>query len=232
MLVYLLRRAGGRKLRLFAVACCRRIQHFFSDQNAIERRLEIAELYADGFATAQELRAVEFLYLCGGGVSFERFGHDAACDEPGRAAMMAQSRCEAAAILGVTKSRPAQPEPAERPSFLGRLRRFFGRPVPQVWSREVPAEYGVELSAQCDLLREIFGNPLQPLAFSSSWRTSDVMLLANGIYEEKAFDRMPILADALQDAGCDAEELLTHLRDPHATHVRGCWALDLVLGKE
>jgi hypothetical protein len=43
---------------------------------------------------------------------------------------------------------------------------------------------------------------------------------------------MPILADALQDAGCDADALLNHLRDPHATHVRGCWALDLVHGKE
>jgi hypothetical protein len=57
-------------------------------------------------------------------------------------------------------------------------------------------------------------------------------LLARGIYEEKAFDRMPILADALQDAGCDSDDILNHLRDAQATHTRGCWALDLVLGKE
>jgi hypothetical protein len=82
------------------------------------------------------------------------------------------------------------------------------------------------------LLREIFGNPFRPVTFDPSWRTSDVMLLARGIYDEKAFDRMPILADALQDAGCDNDELLAHLRDATATHVRGCWALDLVLGKE
>ena len=61
---------------------------------------------------------------------------------------------------------------------------------------------------------------------------SDVVALAKGIYEESAFDRMPILADALQDAGCDNPDLLAHLRDPNATHVRGCWALDLILGKE
>jgi hypothetical protein len=79
--------------------------------------------------------------------------------------------------------------------------------------------------------REIFGNPFRPVTFSPSWRTSDVLLLARGIYAEKAFDRMPILADALQDAGCDSEPILDHLRDPHATHVRGCWALDLVLDK-
>ena len=67
--------------------------------------------------------------------------------------------------------------------------------------------------------------------FDPAWRTSDVRALARGISADLAFDRMPILADALQDAGCDATELLDHLRDTSATHVRGCWALDLVLGK-
>ena len=64
-----------------------------------------------------------------------------------------------------------------------------------------------------------------------AWRTSDVMLLAQGIYEEKAFDRMPILADALQDAGCDNDDILSHCRDTSLTHVRGCWVVDLVLCK-
>lgn len=84
---------------------------------------------------------------------------------------------------------------------------------------------------QSHLLREIFGNPFRPVTFDIAWRTTDAMLLAHGIYEEHAFDRMPILADALQEAGCDCADLLNHLRDPSATHVRGCWALDLVLGK-
>ena len=88
-----------------------------------------------------------------------------------------------------------------------------------------------ELVANCDVLREIFGNPFRPLAVSPAWRTSDVMALAKGIYEDRAFDRMPILADALQDAGCENTDILNHLRDPNATHVRGCWALDLVLAK-
>jgi len=65
-----------------------------------------------------------------------------------------------------------------------------------------------------------------------SWRTSAVLALAQSIYDEKAFDRMPILTDALQDAGCDNDDILNHLRDATAPHVRGCWALDLVLGKE
>jgi hypothetical protein len=80
-------------------------------------------------------------------------------------------------------------------------------------------------------IREIFGNPFRPVTFNAAWRTSTVVALATGIYDERAFDRLPILADALQDAGCDADDLLNHLRDPAATHVRGCWALDLVLGK-
>ncbi len=89
-----------------------------------------------------------------------------------------------------------------------------------------------ERKEQANVVREIFGNPFRPVAFNPAWRTSDAMLLASGIYDERAFDRMPILADALQEAGCDSDALLKHCRDPHATHVRGCWALDLVLGKQ
>jgi hypothetical protein len=64
-----------------------------------------------------------------------------------------------------------------------------------------------------------------------AWRTSTVVALARGIDEEKAFDRLPILADALQDAGCDNDDLLEHCRG-RGVHVRGCWVVDLVLGKE
>jgi hypothetical protein len=82
------------------------------------------------------------------------------------------------------------------------------------------------------VVRDIVGNPFRPVAFDPAWRTSDVMVLARGIYEERAFDRMPILADALQDAGCDNEDVLNHCRDAKQVHVRGCWVVDLVLGKE
>lgn len=83
----------------------------------------------------------------------------------------------------------------------------------------------------CRLLREVFGNPFRRVKRDPAWLTSDVVALARGIYDERAFDRMPILADALQDAGCTNEGLLNHCRDPDQLHVRGCWALDLVLGK-
>jgi len=81
-------------------------------------------------------------------------------------------------------------------------------------------------------IREIFGNPFRPVTIDPAWLTSDVRLLATGIYNDRAFDRMPILADALQDAGCDNDDILNHLRDATAVHVRGCWALDLILSKE
>jgi hypothetical protein len=84
---------------------------------------------------------------------------------------------------------------------------------------------------QCGLVRDIFGNPFRPIAFDPSWHTSTVVALATGIYEEKAFDRMPILADALQDAGCDNEEILQHCRGENV-HVRGCFVVDLLLGRK
>ncbi|QJW96785.1 hypothetical protein [Frigoriglobus tundricola] len=89
-----------------------------------------------------------------------------------------------------------------------------------------------ELPEQAAIIRDIFGNPFRPLGFAPSWRTDTAVALARQIYDTRDFSAMPILADALQDAGCDSDDTLGHLRDPHATHARGCWALDLVLGKE
>jgi hypothetical protein len=107
---------------------------------------------------------------------------------------------------------------------------------PWVWAekwvdRNDGLGYAIKDATVVRLLREIFGNPFRPAGFDPVLRTTDVMLLARGIDAERAFDRMPILADALQDAGCANEELLLHFRDVKQVHVRGCWALDLVLGK-
>jgi hypothetical protein len=100
------------------------------------------------------------------------------------------------------------------------------------WSPSQGSNEQTEMREQADLLREIFGNPFRPAAFDPAWRTSTAFTLAQGIYDERAFDRLPILADALQDAECDNDDILNHLRNATAPHVRGCWALDLVLGKE
>jgi hypothetical protein len=90
---------------------------------------------------------------------------------------------------------------------------------------------GNQLPTVPDLFREVFGNPFRPVTFSPDWRTDTATTLARQMYESRGFSAMPILADALQDAGCENEDILDHCRDP-GPHVRGCWVLDLVLGKE
>jgi hypothetical protein len=87
------------------------------------------------------------------------------------------------------------------------------------------------LRAQAALVRDIFGNPFRPVAADPRWLTSTVVALARGMYESRDFGAMPILADALQEAGCESEDVLTHCRDPKQLHARGCWVVDMVLGK-
>jgi hypothetical protein len=81
-------------------------------------------------------------------------------------------------------------------------------------------------------IRDIFGTlPFCPVAFDPRWHTSDAVALAQSIYDERAFERLPILADALMDAGCEDEQVISHCRS-EGPHVRGCWVVDLVLGKQ
>jgi hypothetical protein len=87
---------------------------------------------------------------------------------------------------------------------------------------------------QADSVREVFGNPFRPVAVNPAWLAwngGTVPKLAAAIYDKRAFDRLPVLADALEDAGCSDPDLLGHLREPRP-HARGCWAVDLLLGKE
>jgi hypothetical protein len=90
--------------------------------------------------------------------------------------------------------------------------------------------YFTELSVQISLIRCVFGNPFRPVAFSPEWRTDTAISLARQMYDSREFSAMPILADALQDAGCDNDDILEHCRG-NGPHVRGCWVVDLVLGK-
>jgi hypothetical protein len=83
------------------------------------------------------------------------------------------------------------------------------------------------------LIRDVFGNIFHPVTVDPSWTAwSDrtVMKLAQSIYDERAFDRLPDLADALQKSGCENGEMLTHCRQ-RGEHVRGCWVVDAILGK-
>ena len=94
--------------------------------------------------------------------------------------------------------------------------------------------YNAERNAQSELLRCIVHNPFRPVSALSidllSWNSGLIFKLAQGIYDDRAFDRLPILADALEEAGCTDADILNHCRQP-GEHVRGCWVVDLVLGK-
>lgn len=191
-----------RKMRLASVACCRRMQHLLVDERSL-RAIETAELSADKLlGKNDDLVSIEERASSIVNEGLE-LGHNPINDA---------AYC-AAVCLAVWA-------PAE-----------WG--TRQVFQYSTPFVSRME---QLQILACVFAVPHRQrrlqLSFYPSWRTSDVMLLAQGIYDDRAFDRMPILADALQDAGCDCEDLLNHLRDISLTHVRGCWVLDLVLGKE
>ena len=109
--------------------------------------------------------------------------------------------------------------------------------VPQPFfasAHSIPLLTHEETDACCPLIREIFGmhrGGKFPPYWQPSWTTDTVLSLARQMYESRDFSAMPILADALQDAGCDNDDILTHCRG-NGPHVRGCWVVDLVLGKE
>jgi hypothetical protein len=97
------------------------------------------------------------------------------------------------------------------------------------WARSV-----LEDAYRVVLLHDIFGNPFRQVAAASSWlawNDRTVTKLAQASYDERRFKSLPILADALEDAGCDNADILAHCRDP-GPHVRGCWVVDLLLAKE
>jgi hypothetical protein len=111
------------------------------------------------------------------------------------------------------------------------LQNEIGRLITGVSDEESLAEIAFR---PCDLLREIVVNQFYPVALNPAWlrwREATIPSLAQAIYDECAFDRLPILADALEDAGCTNEDILNHCRQP-GQHVRGCWVVDLLLGKE
>jgi hypothetical protein len=204
--------ASDRKLRLFEAACCRRIWHLLPDERS-RRAVEAAESFADASTTDEELQAAANAACAVWDADTELLATEGKWDRVSLAPPYTASAAayNVALPLGWWGGAPAFVAPH--------------RIVP-----EVTADSSTERAAHCTLLRDIFGNPFRPVAADPSWFTAAVTL-AGTMYAERAFGRLPILADALEDAGCPNAELLAHLRGP-GPHVRGCWALDLVLGKE
>jgi len=126
----------------------------------------------------------------------------------------------------------SRPSSSPRRRFVEWTRRLLGwRTVPRLEAdkRDDPR---TELKKSWpDIIRCVFGNPFRPVIFDPAWRTTTAVQLARGMYDSRDFSAIPILADALQDAGCESAPILDHCRGP-GPHVRGCWAVDPVLGKE
>ena len=205
MLHFIRDRANVRKMRLLGCAACRQIWDFVLEE-VCQRAVEAAEQFADSLTS---LEALEF-----------------ACDGAIHVADLADSEPESdhydpqlAFHVAMAAFRVSVPPPLQLNTLLMLFRNCDHAKTSQA------------RSTHTDLLRDIFGNPFRPVViFSPSWRTSTAVTLASQMYESRDFSAMPILADALQDAGCDSADVLDHCRGP-GPHVRGCWVVDLVLGK-
>jgi hypothetical protein len=205
MLAFLRGKASERKLRLFAVAACRRIWHLFTEEPK-RRAVEAAERYADGAASREEVEAAARPLRYQPGMSLSR--------QPPNNTKAAALWAAWTPLITWTDLHDA----------VGRSAGYAAR---------AKGSGKGQRPAQAALLRDIFGNPFRPVSLNPAWlawQGGAVKDLAQAIYDERAFDRLPILANALEEAGCDHADILSHGRGP-GPHTRGCWAVDAILGK-
>ncbi len=209
MIEFLGARVSDRQLRLFALACVRRAWHFVTDKR-IPKLVAVLEGVADGKVKSRDRdRARDRSYAVA----------SAEIDD--------MQQC-----IGFDLWTAFDKELEREGNDLGEcVAAGFGYSAQgdSGNNRKFTKGKAAERAQQPAVLREIVGNPFRPVALDPAWRTDTVRALARQMYDSQEFGAAPILADALQDAGCECAPLLDHLRDP-AAHVRGCWAVDLVLG--
>jgi hypothetical protein len=221
-----------RRIRLYAVACCRRVRGLMSHAGS-RAAVEHAE------------------YMAEEGRRDPREDHRRAAEGAIDACTDLASRRAASAALTASHLRMIRPMEMAFPFYPGpnppiQPEEVFGYAAKTanhcrcaVGLSAVPAEGKetllAEQAAQASLLRDVIGNPFRPRPTLDPawlrWNDGTVARLARGIYEERRFQDMPILHDALLDSGCDNQDILDHCEGP-GPHVRGCWVLDLLLGKE
>jgi hypothetical protein len=223
LLEYLGRRASERKERLFACACCRPMVGVVRE-GWCRPGVEVGERYADGVAGWAELRATRRLL---DGVPFRRHRAGGGLD-PAALAVWALTwrHWHLAARAGWTLG--------PRVAWGAALWRSGGTYDDGPWrTAEQRQAWERERARQCGLLRCVFGNPFRPLTFNPYWASAHdgaVLRLARLLYEGRRWADLPVLGDALEDAGCQDEGALGHCRGG-GEHARGCWVVDLVLGR-
>lgn len=209
-------RMGPRKLRLFACACCRRIPREFCTPAGL-RALDASEKFADGLATEEQLADARMWAFDAYVLERER----PAGSEEGQPPWSLQAEMASRALSLVASNGIYNALDAAESA-----RMTLSSPHGEAHVVEAAEE-----AVQCGLLREVLGPLLfRPVALSPNLLTPEVLRMAQEA-DRGDWSVLPILGDALEEAGCVEGDLLEHLRGPD-THVRGCWALDLVLGRE
>ncbi len=210
MLGFLRGKASERKLRLFACACCRRVWHLLTDERS-RQAVEVAERFADGLESRMELATV-------------RVGARAVARAPAVPSALHQYKAAQMAEIAVADALPV--------SIAQGVTRHASAGYTDRWAEG--------LTAQAHLVRDIF-NPFAAVTVDPtwlSWHEGMIAQLAQAAYEERELPagtmdraRLANLAFALEEAGCTEANLTGHLREPWP-HVRGCWVVDLLLGRE
>jgi hypothetical protein len=217
---FVLKSVTHRKLRLLGVAICCRIRHLLTDQSSLNA-IDVVERFADGLANDTDLDTAI-------SSAFTVFQNS----KPAGVAWDLAAPYSAGASLANAVYHLVTPDAAAWVAGFAATGRAYqasayGEPAWEV-------ECWTETLHQAELARDIFGNPFRPAGVDPAWFTWDsgaIPKLAQAIYEERTFDRMPALADALMAAGCTNDDILAHCRSG-GEHVRGCWVIDLLLGKE
>ncbi len=216
-----------RKLRLFAVACCRRVLTLLRDPRS-RNAVEASAYYADGLLSEESLHTAQ--------------AEARSAEAQARLVLWDYSEFVAGNNLSTRKSvflaaraavNVASPEidntiAAVQDVSQAGLEAALESGNPRTWTDIIGS------AVQANLLRDIVGNPFDNLQIAPAvlaWNDAIIPRIAEGIYADRAFERMPILHDALLDAGCNDEVLLSHCRNREG-HVLGCWALDAILGRE
>jgi hypothetical protein len=235
MLEFLGSTLSDRKVRLFAVACCRRLWNLMSDERS-RTAVEVAERFADGLVNhSLFLEARELADRAAIDAKHEEFGAEAMAnfsDTP-------EYRAVCDALAAADAARASVSMAAGTPDGGREMYHHAGGDFSDIRFGRL-SQGSWELIPQADaaqLLRCHFGNPFRPVFINADWLMPTVTSLAAAAYEVRSLPsaeldsaRLAILADALEEAGCDSADILTHLRGP-GPHVRGCWVVDLLVGR-
>ena len=224
MLDYLHRlgKTSSRKSRLVGCAFCRRFWYLFEDE--LRQAVNVAEQHADGLVQEEEVKAAREALWNPEGV-FIGLEDDTIEDSvawAARGVLMPDGRAGLFTVLQSLHYTIQMEWAGDHKLWV------------EIPGTKISAAFDEEWSYQCGIIREIFGNPCRPVMIDPVWLTWNrgaIAKLARSIYDDGAFDTLPILADALEEAGCLDGSMLSHCR-LGKDHVPGCWVIDLLLGKE